>query len=259
MPRLPFFTGLAACLPMLGGAQVDSGKATDASPGLWALLASLALTEPVVAQATANADVELEEVVLVGTRAQPRSVFDSAVPIDVLSAEDLESTVSLGGEFGELLNALSPSFNFPRQSASGAADQARSGSLRGLNTDHVLILVNGKRQHTTPILFLEGAVGNGNAPFDFNTIPIGSIERVEILRDGASAQYGSDAVAGVINAVTKSGADGASVYLSYGAHITEIEPQEGFDLSVAAIIAWVPYPSALNKIIRLRRTCFCGD
>ena len=190
------------------------------------VVASLAATQPVVAQTASNDGAELEEVVVVGTRGQPRSVFDSAVPIDVLSAEDLESTVSLGGEFGELLNALSPSFNFPRQSASGAADQVRSGGLRGLNPDHVLVLVNGKRQHTTPILFLEGAVGNGNAPFDFNTIPIGSIERVEILRDGASAQYGSDAVAGVINVVTKSGSEGGNVYLNYGANVTEVEPQD---------------------------------
>jgi len=166
----------------------------------------------------------VEEVVVVGTRGQPRSVFDSAVPIDVISIDELESSASLGGELGEILQNLSPSFNFPRQSNSGAADTIRAGALRGLNPDQLLVLVNGKRQHTSAVLQLEGAVGLGNAPFDFNTIPSGAIERIEILRDGASAQYGSDAIAGVINIVLKEGAGDGAVYSSYGAHVTDFEP-----------------------------------
>ncbi len=168
----------------------------------------------------------VEEVVVVGTRGQPRSVLDSAVPIDVISADELEASASLGGEVGEILQNLSPSFNFPRQSNSGAADTVRTGALRGLNPDQLLVLINGKRQHTSAVLQLEGAVGLGNAPFDFNTIPSSAIERIEILRDGASAQYGSDAIAGVINVVLKEGAGDGAVSSSYGAHVTDFDPQD---------------------------------
>lgn len=189
-------------------------------------IAGATMSTAAIAQPASEADNYSEEVVVVGTRGQPRSVFDSAVPVDVISAEDLEAASSLGGELGELLQALVPSFNFPRQSASGAADQIRVGGLRGLNPDQVLILVNGKRQHTSPVLLLEGAVGIGNAPFDFNTIPTGAIERIEVLRDGASAQYGSDAVAGVINVVLKDGVGEGEFYSTYGAHVTDYSPQD---------------------------------
>ena len=191
-----------------------------------AAFAAFVLTPVATAQTPDDGDTYSEEVVVVGTRGQPRTVFESAVPVDVLSAADLEAASSLGGELGELLQALVPSFNFPRQSASGAADQIRVGGLRGLNPDQVLVLINGKRQHTSPVLQLEGAVGLGNAPFDFNTIPTGAIERIEVLRDGASAQYGSDAIAGVINVVLKEGAGEGEAYSTYGAHVTDFSPQD---------------------------------
>ena len=149
------------------------------------------------------ADELLEEVVVVGTRSAARDALDSPVPIDVISADDIEMVASLGGELGTLLQALSPAFNFPRQSNSGSADHIRSAQLRGLSSDHVLVLVNGKRQHTTAVVNLESKVGRGTNSFDFNTIPLISIKRIEILRDGAAAQYGSDAIAGVINIVLK--------------------------------------------------------
>jgi len=191
-----------------------------------ALAVLVSATPSVNVFAANSADDIVEEVVVVGTRGQPRSVFDSAVPVDVISSDELESASSLGGEVGELLQNLSPSFNFPRQSNSGAADTIRTGALRGLNPDQTLVLVNGKRQHTSAVLQLEGAIGLGNAPFDFNTIPSGAIERIEILRDGASAQYGSDAIAGVINIVLKEGAGDGSVFSTYGAHVTDFEPQD---------------------------------
>jgi iron complex outermembrane receptor protein len=180
-----------------------------------------------------------EEVVVVGSRGDARNPLESAVPVDVISSDDIAATQSFGGELGELLQALAPSFNFPRQSNSGAGDHVRAAQLRGMSPDHTLVLVNGKRQHTASIVALESAIGLGTNPFDFNTIPLASIERIEILRDGAGAQYGSDAIAGVINIVLKGGAEGGTMTASYGQHRTDFEPigasiTDGDTYSVAA-------------------------
>ena len=175
----------------------------------------------------AQADDEiLEEVVVVGTRSAARDAMDSPVPVDVISADEIEMVASLGGELGTLLQALSPSFNIPRQSNSGSADHIRSAQLRGLSSDHVLVLVNGKRQHTTAVVNLESKVGRGTNSFDFNTIPLISIKRIEVLRDGAAAQYGSDAIAGVINIVLKDHAEGGSFTAMYGSHRTDFAPSD---------------------------------
>lgn len=164
-----------------------------------------------------------DEIVVVGTRGDARSALESPVPVDVIGAEQIARVESLGGELGELLQELAPSFSFPRQSNSGTADHVRAAQLRGMSPDHVLVLVNGKRQHTAAVVVLESKIGLGTNPFDFNTIPLSAIERIEILRDGAGAQYGSDAIAGVINIVLKSGAGGGAT-ASYGAHRTDFEP-----------------------------------
>ncbi len=169
-------------------------------------------------------DAVQEEIVVVGTRGEARSALDSPVPIDVISADDIARVQSLGGELGELLQALAPSFSFPRQSNSGSADHVRAAQLRGMNPDHVLVLVNGKRQHTAAVVVLEAKIGLGSNPFDFNTIPLSAIERIEILRDGAGAQYGSDAIAGVVNIVLKSAGEGGGLTAAYGAHRTDFEP-----------------------------------
>ena len=199
---------------------------------------SVALLASVGAVAQTSQEIS-EEVVVVGTRGEARSPLDSAVPIDVISADDIAAAHSFGGELGELLQALSPSFNFPRQSNSGAGDHVRAAQLRGMSPDHTLVLVNGKRQHTASIVALESAIGLGTNPFDFNTIPLIAIKRIEILRDGAGAQDGSDAIAGVINIVLKDAAEGGTVTASYGAHRTDFEPisadlDDGETFSVAA-------------------------
>jgi len=180
-----------------------------------------------------------EEVVVVGSRGEARDPLATAVPVDLISAEDIAAAHSFGGELGELLQALAPSFSFPRQSNSGLGDHVRAAQLRGMSPDHVLVLVNGKRQHTAAVVSLETKIGLGTNPFDFNTIPLIAIERIEILRDGAGAQYGSDAIAGVINIVLKDAAQGGTVSASYGQHRTDFEPigadiDDGDTFSVAA-------------------------
>ena len=168
--------------------------------------------------------VELEEVVTVGTRGEGRRPLDSPVPIDVIRADDIQSVSAFGGELGKVLLTLAPSFNFPRQSSVGSADHIRAAQLRGMNPDQVLVLVNGKRQHTAAVVNLEAEVGRGTTPFDFNSIPVTAIERIEVLRDGAGAQYGSDAIAGVINIVLKDAPEGGSLAAFYGGHRTDLEP-----------------------------------
>lgn len=185
-----------------------------------ALAATLATLAPALAQDTA----ELEEVVVVGTRTAGRTVLESPVPVDVVGANELARAATIPGELGSALQALVPSFNFPRQSNSGTADNVRAAQLRGLSPDQVLVLVNGKRRHTSSVVNLESKIGRGTSPVDFNTIPTNAIQRVEVLRDGAGAQYGSDAVAGVINVVLKGGGSGGQVSSAFGLHHTDFEP-----------------------------------
>lgn len=144
------------------------------------------VTALLLAGGSAMAQEEVtEEVVVVGTRGEARNPLESAVPVDLITAEELAAAHSFGGELGEVLQALAPSFNFPRQSNSGLGDHVRAAQLRGMSPDHVLVLVNGKRQHTASVVSLETKIGLGTNPFDFNTIPLIAIERIEILRDGA--------------------------------------------------------------------------
>jgi iron complex outermembrane receptor protein len=148
----------------------------------------------------------LDEVIVTGTRVADRTVAESISPIDVITPEALEATGAT-----ELATALSrslPSLNFPRPAITDGTDAVRPAQVRGLAPDQVLVLVNGKRRHTTALINLNGSQGRGSSPADLNAIPIAAIERVEVLRDGASAQYGSDAIAGVINVVLRGDASG---------------------------------------------------
>jgi len=203
-------------------------------------MASLPLAVMTISSALAQAqDETTEEIVVVGTRGEARDPLESAVPVDLITADEIAAAHSFGGELGELLQALAPSFSFPRQSNAGAADHVRAAQLRGMSPDHTLVLVNGKRQHTASVVAVESAIGLGTNPFDFNTIPLIAIERIEILRDGAGAQYGSDAIAGVINIVLKDAAQGGTVMASYGQHQTDFDPidddiDDGDTFSVAA-------------------------
>ncbi|HSB94739.1 MAG TPA: TonB-dependent receptor [Flavitalea sp.] len=145
---------------------------------------------------------ELQDVVFVGSRTAQRSRYNSIVPVDVVRLSDVQLQVPQIG-VNELLTTLVPSFNSNRQSASDGTEHIDPASLRGLGPDQVLVLINGKRRHTTSLVNYQNTVGNGTVGTDMNAIPTSAIERIEVLRDGASAQYGSDAIAGVINIVLK--------------------------------------------------------
>jgi len=145
--------------------------------------------------------VKLEAFVTTGSRFNNRTVTDSPVPVDVVSGAELQR----GGytETAQMLQAAVPSFNFPRPSLTDGTDHIRPATLRGLAPDQVLLLVNGKRRHTSSLVNLNGSIGRGSVSTDFNALPSGAIGRIEVLRDGASAQYGSDAIAGVINVILR--------------------------------------------------------
>jgi iron complex outermembrane recepter protein len=145
----------------------------------------------------------LETVVAVGTRRPDRTVTDAPVPVDVLTAADIQATGLT--ETAQIIQRLAPSVNFPRATVSDGTDHVRPATLRGLAPDQVLVLVNGKRRHNSALVNVNGSVGRGSTAVDLNAIPASAIERIEILRDGAAAQYGSDAIAGVVNIVLKSG------------------------------------------------------
>src|SRR3954463_9725515 len=148
----------------------------------------------------------LEAVTTLGTRGEARTVIDAPVPIDVLPALEIRSTGRT--ETAQMIQALAPSFNFPRTTLGDATDNVRPATLRGLSPDQALVLVNGKRRHLSAVVNINGFVGRGSEAVDLNAIPAGMIDHIEILRDGAAAQYGSDAIAGVINIVLKSTAPG---------------------------------------------------
>jgi iron complex outermembrane recepter protein len=180
------------------------------------LLLALAAA-PALAQTpdeTQDAGNALETVVITGTRTATRTVASSPSPIDVITPAALEATGTT--ELATALSRALPSLNFPRPAITDGTDAVRPAQLRGLAPDQVLVLVNGKRRHTTALINLNGSQGRGSSPVDLNAIPMSAIQRVEVLRDGASAQYGSDAIAGVVNIVLKGSDHGGSLSANAG-------------------------------------------
>ena len=159
-------------------------------------------------------------IIVTGTRRTDRTVADSPVPIDIVGSDALTNSGST--ETNRLLNQLIPSFNFPQPSLTDGTDSLRPATLRGLAPDQVLVLVNGKRRHSSSLLNLNGSIGRGSTAVDLNTIPPVAIERIEVLRDGAASQYGSDAIAGVINVQLKKG-EGGRAQITYGKYVTEMD------------------------------------
>ncbi|MDR3417073.1 MAG: TonB-dependent receptor [Nevskia sp.] len=157
----------------------------------------------------------MDAVVVTGTRAPDRTALRSSSPVDVISADTLAATGY--PDLGRALEFAEPSANFPRPQTTPSAANTRAITLRGLSPDEVLVLVNGRRWHTSAVVNVNFAVGRGSAPFDLSTIPVAAVERIEVLRDGAAAQYGSDAIAGVINIILKSNTSGGYAQLQGGA------------------------------------------
>lgn len=166
---------------------------------------------PAFAQTAANT---LDTVIVTGTRVADRTVAESQSPIDIITPEALQSTGTT--ELATALSRALPSLNFPRPALTDGTSGIRPAQLRGLSPDQVLVLVNGKRRHTSAMINVNGSIGRGSSAVDINAIPIAAIERVEVLRDGASAQYGSDAIAGVVNIVLKGSGKGGSLAVDYG-------------------------------------------
>lgn len=162
---------------------------------------------------------QLQEVQIVGSRNTKRTVVNSAVPIDIINMKDL-TTQSGKIEINQLLQYIAPSFNANKQSGSDGADHVDPASLRGMGPDQTLVLINGKRRHQSSLVTLYGTRGRGNTGTDLNAIPASSIKRIEILRDGAAAQYGSDAIAGVINIVLNDNVNELTGAITYGAFNT---------------------------------------
>jgi len=178
-----------------------------------------------------------QTVVVTGTRSLNRRSLDSASPVDVIGSKELRSTGST--ELATVLSRLLPSMNFPRPTGADASSAVRPAQLRGLSPDQVLVLVNGKRRHTSAVINVNGTSGRGSAPVDLNAIPLAAIDHVEVLRDGAAAQYGSDAIAGVINIILKKGAEGGDAEVTYGQYDegdgtqTTVRASTGFKLGDA--------------------------
>ena len=166
-----------------------------------ALGAALVMPAPLLAQTDASPPAPGDDIIVTGTRASTRTVASSLAPIDVLSPSDLQTSGKQSVR--DLLGTLVPSISVSNSGA-GASFAVKTLSLRGLSGDQVLVLVNGKRRHNTATMFINGTTQNGQSPPDFDLIPAAAIGRIEVLRDGASAQYGSDAIAGVINLILRS-------------------------------------------------------
>ncbi|MGK0254338.1 MAG: iron complex outermembrane receptor protein [Mariniflexile sp.] len=164
--------------------------------------------------------VALDEVVLIGTRNPNRTATDTAVPVDVI---DMAELVTAGPQVSvtQILNYVAPSFSSNTQTVADGTDHIDPAQLRGLGPDQVLVLINGKRRHTSSLVNVNGSPGRGAVGTDLNAIPAASIKRIEVLRDGAAAQYGSDAIAGVINIVLKDAVNELTVAVTTGANVSK--------------------------------------
>jgi iron complex outermembrane receptor protein len=188
----------------------DGGFSIQVNPGDILIISSIGYSTkemPVPAESTITIPLEalsaeLSQVVFVGSRGAARSKTESPVPVDVINVNGIGNTTAKPDLMSQL-NMTVPSFNYNKQSGGDGSDAIDFASLRGLGFDQTLVLINGKRQHLSAFVNEVGTRGRGNSGYDLNAIPEASIDRIEILRDGASAQYGSDAIAGVINIILK--------------------------------------------------------
>ena len=196
--RLVLFAAASAVTMLATGAMAQSRASTTAA-------------------ATA-APADVEELVVTGSRAEPKSRLETLAPVDVVTSATLQKRGST--ELASALAATVPSIDFPRPSNTDGTDSVRPAVLRGQGPDETLVLINGVRAHTSALVNLNGSVGRGSAAVDLNTIPEIAIDRIEVLRDGASALYGSDAIAGVINIGLRQADHGGGASVTYGEYNT---------------------------------------
>ncbi|MCS0614471.1 TonB-dependent receptor [Massilia kyonggiensis] len=180
-------------------------------------IAALFAGTPLLAQAQDSTAT----VVVTGTRVANRTALDTASPVDIISADTLKTTGST--ELNQALSVALPSLNFPRPTLTDGTDTVRPATLRGMAPDQSLVLVNSKRRHTSSLVNLNGSIGRGSAAVDLNTVPSAIVKSIEVLRDGAAAQYGSDAISGVVNVRLRTDRTGGEGTITYGAHISEYD------------------------------------
>ena len=179
--------------------------------------------------ALTSSSVDVASVSVVGSRFKPRTQMTSAVPIDNLSVRELKSTGHLSVE--SMMTYKLPSYNSQQQTISDATAHFDPADLRGLGPSRTLVLVNGKRKNASALVYINDTPGKGEVGVDMKSIPVAAIERVEVLRDGASAQYGSDAIAGVINIILKDDVDYTTVNFRSGITTEGDGLNQGFDAS----------------------------
>ncbi len=226
-------------LPLQGASVKEKGKSTGtltdrdgnyslsvSSKEATLVFSGASLTQQEIAAKNGYADVSLipstillGAVEIVGTRSLTRSATETPVPVDIIPISKIMNSVGQV-DLNQILQYVAPSFNSNRQSGSDGADHIDPASLRGLGPDQTLVLVNGKRWHQSSLVNLFGSRGRGNSGTDLNAIPAAAIDRIEILRDGAAAQYGSDAIAGVINIILKSATNQGSANASMSTYQT---------------------------------------
>jgi iron complex outermembrane receptor protein len=182
-------------------------------------IAALFAGAPLLAQAQDTSGTAT--VVVTGTRVANRTALDTASPVDIISADTLKTTGST--ELNQALSVALPSLNFPRPTLTDGTDTVRPATLRGMAPDQSLVLVNSKRRHTSSLVNLNGSIGRGSAAVDLNTVPSAIVKSIEVLRDGAAAQYGSDAISGVVNVRLRTDRTGGEGTITYGAHVTEYD------------------------------------
>lgn len=207
--------------------------------------ASLLAGAPALAQGGGDAPANVEELVVTGTRTVGRSRLDTLAPVDVINNEAI-ARQGASTELAQALANLTPALDFPRPAITDGTDHVRPATLRGLAPDQTLVLVNGMRGHVSALVAVNGSIGRGSTSFDLNTIPTVAVERVEILRDGASAQYGADAIAGVMNIRLRQAREGGGLNVSYGIHETEVKSSRGKrdanDGMTQSVSAWQGLP-----------------
>lgn len=188
------------------------------SISLATLVVSGAVAVPTVAFAQAPAQADQQDIVVTGSRVVGRSQLDSTAPVDVFSGQSLRQQGT--PELATAIANIAPSIDFPRPSNTDGTDAIRPATLRGMSPDQTLVLINGVRAHTSALINLNGSVGRGSQAVDLNTIPMVALDGLEVLRDGASAQYGSDAIAGVVNLKLRKADHGGGASVAYGLYDT---------------------------------------